>query len=159
MVRSGKTNALQVSVLLAGVSYILIGASFFYSPMDVFKFFIKNVSEIWAGEVRTNELIAPMYHILRAFSAMLFTSGILMIMPLFDPLKYRLMIWINGVFFPFLAAMMLIKTGLTLVSRSENGVTYYHKSMLIFGFVFTFIFFICLITLLITGKDAKAGKE
>lgn len=159
MLRSGKTNALQVSVLLTGLVYIIIGAAFFYSPMDVFKLFVNNVSENWADIVRTNELIAPMYHILRAFSAMLFTSGMVMIMPLFDPLKYRLMIWINGVLFPFLSALMLIKTGFALVSRSENGVTYYHKSMLIFGFVFTFIFVMCLFTLFITGKDAKAGKE
>lgn len=157
--RSLKTNTLQVSVLIAGAIYILTGAAFFYSPMDVFKLFVNNVSENWTDVVRTNELIAPMYHILRAFSAMLFTSGILMIMPLFDPLKYRLMIWINGVLFPFLSALMLIKTGFALVSRSENGVTYYHKSMLIFGFIFTFVFLMCLVTLFITGKDAKAGKE
>lgn len=157
--RSLKTNTLQVSVLIAGAVYILTGAAFFYSPMDVFKLFVNNVSENWTDVVRTNELIAPMYHILRAFSAMLFTSGILMIMPLFDPLKYRLMIWINGVLFPFLSALMLIKTGFALVSRSENGVTYYHKSMLIFGFIFTFVFVMCLVTLFITGKDAKAGKE
>jgi hypothetical protein len=157
--RSVKTNALQISVLVAGAIYIIIGVAFFYSPMGVFKIFVKNVSEIWAGEVRTNELIAPMYHILRAFSAMLLTSGLMMIMPLFDPLKYRLMIWINGVLFPFLSALMLIKTGFTLVSRSEHGVNYYHKSMLVFGFIFTFVLFTCLITLIITGRDAKAGKE
>jgi hypothetical protein len=54
---------------------------------------------------------------------------------------------------------MLIKTGFTLVSRSEHGVNYYHKSMLVFGFIFTFVLFTCLITLIITGRDAKAGKE
>ena len=146
-------------MLLTGVIYILIGVAFFYSPMEVFKLFIKNVSETWIDVVRTNEFIAPMYHILRAFSAMLVTSGITMIMPLFDPLKYRLMIYINGVLFPLLSSLMLVKTGLSLVSRSENGVTYYHKSMLILGFVFAFIFLSCLITLFITGRDAKAGKE
>jgi len=162
--RSRKTNALQVAVLLAGIIFIITGAAFFYSPMAVFRLFVSNISDTWLDLTRDNELIAPMYHTLRAFAALLITSGMAMVMPLFDPLKYRLMIYFNGVIFPFFASLMLIKTGFSLGIRlnMKEGAfqgNYVHKSMIVFGFIFAFIFFSCLITLFITRKDAKEGKE
>lgn len=162
--RTRKTNALQVAVLLAGIVYIVLGLAFFYSPLLVFKLGGIKVTDTWYELTKDNELISPMYHILRAYAAIVFTAGMTMVMPLFDPLKYRLLIYFNGVVFPFMASLMLVKTGFSLGFRVSEGRqifqwNYIHKSMIMVGLVFGFICISCLITLLITRKDAKEGKE
>ena len=162
--RTRKTNALQAAVLIAGLVYIVVGLAFFYSPLMVFKLGGIKVTDTWYELTKDNELISPMYHILRAYAAVLFTAGITMVMPLFDPLKYRLLIYFNGVIFPFMASLMLVKTGFSLGFRMNEGRqvfqwNYIHKSMIAIGLLFGFIFISCLITLFITGKDAKEGKE
>lgn len=151
-------------MLLAGIIYIILGASFYYSPLMVIKLAVKNVNDTWVEVAKGDELIAPIYHLLRGFAAMMVTSGMTMIMPLFDPLKYRLLIYFNGVIFPFLSAIMLIKTGLSLGSRSNAGQQLFqgslvHKSMIGLGLLFFLIFLSCFISLFITRKDAKEGKE
>ena len=164
--RSKKTNALQVAVLFVGILYIIVGVAFYYSPLWVFKLAGIQQTDSWYELTKDSELIAPMYHMLRAFAALLFTAGLTMIMPLFDPLKYRLLIYFNGVIFPFMAGIMLVKTGLSLGYRinKDSGKqffewAYIHKSMIVLGVIFSSIFLISLITLLITKKDAKEGKE
>jgi hypothetical protein len=162
--RSKKTNSLQVAVLFAGVVFIILGLAFFYSPLNVFKLAGIKVTDTWYELTKDNELISPMYHLLRAFSGILVAAGLTMVMPLFDPLKYRLLIYFNGVVFPFLASLMLVKTGISLGFRMNEGKqifqwNYIHRSMIIIGLIFGLIFLSCLITLFITRKDAKDGKE
>lgn len=162
--RSRKTNILQLVVLVSGIVYILIGLFNYFSPLFVLNLFAENVSENWFDLVRDHELIAPLYFMVRAFSALLFTSGILMIMPLFDPLKYRGIIYFNGVLFPLMASIVLIKNGLLTkarrldVSEVMEG-DYSHTLLIVLGVVLFIVFISCLISLAITGKDAAKGRE
>jgi len=159
--RSAKTNAFQAAVLISGIMYILIGIAFLLSPMTIFQFFAENVSENWFDLVRDHELVAPLYFTVKAFGILLFSSGFLMIMPLFDPLKYRGIAWLNGVFFPFLSAIILLKNGLFIGVKRDDSIqgNYMHVPIVILGIILSVIFFIVLATLLITRKDAKAGRE
>ncbi len=163
--RSKKTNALQVTVLLSGVIFIIIGAAFFFTPMFMLQLFADNVSENWFDLVRDNELIAPLFYMVRAYSVLLVTSGFLMIMPLFDPLKYRGIVYFNGVIFPLISSFILIKNG--LFARGKGGEVqesllqgdYILKLILILGLIFAVIFIACTTMLFLTRKDAKEGKE
>ncbi len=159
--RSARTNAFQVTVLISGIMYILIGIAFIISPITIFQFFADNVSENWIDLVRDHELVAPLYFTVRAFGVLLLSAGFLMIMPLFDPLKYRLIAYINGVFFPFISALILLKNGLFIGVKRDDSIQgdYMHVPIVIFGVILSVIFLFVLFTLLLTRKDAKAGKE
>ena len=159
--RSAKTNMFQAAVLISGIVYILIGLAFIISPITIFQFFADNVSENWIDLVRDHELVAPLYFTVRAFGVLLLSSGFLMIMPLFDPLKYRGIAYFNGVFFPFVSAIILLKNGLFIGVKRDDSIQgdYMHVPIVIFGIILCVIFVIVLTTLLITKKDAKEGKE
>ncbi len=159
--RSAKTNAFQAAVLIAGVTYIIIGVAFIFAPLAIFQFFAENVSENWIDLVRDHELVAPMYFTVKAFGVLLLTSGFLMIMPLFDPLRYRGIAYCNGVLFPFIAAVILLKNGLFIGAKGDDSIhgTYIHLPIVIFGIILSVIFLIVFLTLLITMKDAKEGRE
>ncbi len=155
---------LQVAVLISGIIYMIIGITYYFSPMIILKIFVENVSENWFDLVRDHELIAPLYYTVRAFAATLFAAGVLMIMPLFDPLKYRGIVYVNGVLFPFMASLVLIKNGLFLkVKQLENSGNvqgdYSHTLVIILGSVLALIFLANLIMLFVTKADAKAGVE
>jgi hypothetical protein len=136
----------------------------YFSPMFVLNLFAENVSENWLDMVRDHELIAPLYYTVMAFSALLFSSGILMIMPLFDPLKYRGIVYFNGVLFPLMASFVLIKNGLFIKAKKldvAEGVEgdYTHTAIIVLGFILLAVLVSCVITLAITGRDALKGKE
>ena len=163
--RSKKTNALQASVLIAGIVYIIIGVAFFFTPMTILQLFAENVSENWIDLVRDHELVAPLFYMVIAYSVLLVTSGFIMIMPLFDPLKYRGIVYFNGVFFPLISSIILIKNGMFTKGRGNElqesllQSDYTHKLIVILGLIFFAVFLTCLVTLVLTGKDAKEGKE
>ena len=91
--RSKATNMLQIVILLTGLVYLVIGIFFFISPLTVVSFFADNISENWLDLVKDHELVAPLYFYSRGISSLLFVTGLSMVMPLFDPLKYRGMSW------------------------------------------------------------------
>ena len=159
--RSAKTNAFQVAVLISGIMYIIIGNAFIFSPLTIFQFFADNVSENWIDLVRDHELVAPMYFTVKAFGVLLLSAGFLMIMPLFDPLKYRGIAYFNGVLFPFISAVILLKNGLFLGVKRDDSIhsDYIHVPIVVLGIILSVIFLIVLATLLITRKDAKEGRE
>lgn len=159
--RSAKTNAFQMAVLVSGLMYILIGIAFIISPLTIFQLFADNVSENWIDLVRDHELVAPLYFTVKAFGVLLLSSGFLMIMPLYDPLKYRGIAYLNGVVFPLIASIILLKNGLFIGVKREDAIqgNYIHIPIVIFGIILIVIFIIVLTTLLITRKDAKEGKE
>ncbi len=159
--RSAKTNTFQAAVLISGIIYILIGCAFILSPITIFQFFVDNVSENWFDLVRDHELVAPLYFTVRAFGVLLLTSGFLMIMPLFDPLKYRGIAYFNGVIFPFISSLILLKNGLFIGVKRDDAIQgdYMHTSIVIFGIILGVIFILVFSTLMITRKDAKDGKE
>lgn len=167
--RTRLTNTLQVIVLLTGIIYIFTGIFFFASPLTVIEFFAENVSENWLDLVRDHELVGPLYLTLRAISALLLTSGVAMVLPLFDPLKYRGLIYFNGAAFPFLAAFILIKNGIFLSSKYQDAVAIAgnspaakqqgHLLVIILGVVFAAIAVVTTIGLFITREQAKDGLE
>ena len=159
--RSAKTNAFQVAVLISGILYIFIGIAFMISPITIFQFFAANVSENWIDLVRDHELVAPLYFTVKSFGVLLLSSGFLMIMPLFDPLKYRGIAYVNGVFFPFVSAIILLKNGLFIGVKKDDAIQgdYMHVPIVILGIILSVIFFITFITLLLTRKDAKEKRE
>jgi len=167
--RTRLTNTLQIIVLFTGIIYIFSGIFFFVSPLTVIEFFAENVSENWLDLVTDHELVGPLYLTLRATSALLLTSGVAMVMPLFDPLKYRGLIYFNGVIFPFLAAFILIKNGIFLSSKYQDAVAIAgnssaakhqgHLLVIVLGVVFAAIALFSIVGLFVTREQAKDGLE
>lgn len=159
--RSAKTNAFQAAVLISGAMYIIIGLAFIISPLTIFQFFADNVSENWIDLVRDHELVAPMYFTVRTFGVLLLSAGCLMVMPLFDPLKYRGIAYFNGVLFPFISAIILLKNGLFIGVKRDDSIhgDYMHIPIVILGVILSVVFIIVFITLMMTKKDAKEGRE
>jgi hypothetical protein len=147
--RTRLTNILQVIVLLTGIVYIAIGAVFYYSPIKFAEIFLIDVTEDWVRAIQSDTFIAPLYFFARCFAAMIFTTGLAMILPLYDPLKYRGLIYYLGIIFPVISFITLL----------YNGIKYDHWILIIFGFVFLFILAATLTGLIITRKEAKAGIE
>ena len=167
--RSRNTNILQVVILITGIVYIILGAVFYISPLGVFQIFADNVSENWLDLVQDNELVGPLYYSLRAFSAVLFTTGLSQVMPLFDPLKYRVLVYFNGLLFPLMSSALLIRYTFYLVTRqratealARETLTegqYAHLLILVLAVTFTVITILTFLGLLLTGKQAKEGIE
>jgi hypothetical protein len=147
--RSRLTNILQVIVLITGIIYILIGAFFFYSPIRFFEIFSIEVPDDWFKSIEYDTFIAPLYIIAKGFSAMIFTSGISMILPLYDPLKYRGLIYCMGIIFPLISSILLL----------NNGINFDHWILVFFGIVFLVILLAMICGLIITYKEAKTGIE
>ena len=170
--RSRATNILQVIVLVTGVIYLALGSFLYFSPLQVIMFFAENVSENWFELVKDHELVAPLFFITRGFAAMVITAGASMIMPLFDPLRYRGLIYYNGLLFPLLAAVIFVKNGLFILMTgghllsareesiaSEVGAQGAHTIVVVLGVVFLLIFIINLTGLLLTKRLASEGVE
>lgn len=169
--RSRLTNILQGTVLFSGLFYIIIGLLFYFVPVAVMKMFVDNISESWVELVRDNSLVGPVYYLMRGFAALLVTTGASMIMPLFDPLKYRGMIYFSGVLFPFFASLLMSKHTYSVISQKNPGeeashglfsgllMLEGHLLVLILAVIFFFIFASTAIALLLTKKYANQGKE
>lgn len=170
--RSRTTNILQVIILVNGVIFIIIGLFFYFSPLTVLKLFAENVSDNWLDLVRDNELVAPLYNISSGLAALLFTSGFAMVLPLFDPLRYRGLIYFNGIIFPFFASLLFLKNGIPFVFMSEQPGEEVHGSLVelirahgghlivvILGIIFAFVFFTTLAGIIMTKKQADQGIE
>ncbi len=170
--RSKSTNYLQAVVLITGIMYVVLGLVIFVTPLTVLEIFADNISENWLDLVRDNELVAPLYYISRGFSALVFTSGLAMVMPLFDPLKYRGLIYFNGLIFPFLAGALYMYNGVFRIIThrqvveetgkiisTEATMRGIHGTVVLLGIVFTLIFLLTVIGLIITRKQAHDGIE
>lgn len=147
--RSKATNVLQVIIIIAGMIYISIGLFFYLSPLHFARFLSINITDDWFNAIQSDTFVAPLYFMARAFAAMLFSAGLAMILPLFDPLKYRGLVYYNAVIFPLLSSGLLL----------YEGVKYDHLIIIISGIIFFIICVSAIIGLAITGKDARAGVE
>ena len=180
--RSKKTNFFQISVLITGAIFILLGIAFSTSPITTFKIFNENISAKWnkptadnefvfddvirdfnydSNElIRDNEFVAPLYLIVRAFGVLLLFTGFLMILPIFDPIKYRVIAYSNGVFFPFFSSIIFLKNGLFIGVKKDNlSGDYIHLLIVILGIIFIILSFMVFFALMLTRKDALEGKE
>ncbi|MCL2155294.1 MAG: hypothetical protein FWH53_06490 [Leptospirales bacterium] len=180
--RSKKTNFFQISVLVTGVIFILLGIAFSTSPITTFKIFNENVSAKWNKSaadnefvsddviknfsydsndlIRDDEFVAPLYLIVRSFGILLIFTGFLMILPIFDPLKYRIIAYSNGVLFPFISSIIFLKNGLFIGVKKEGASgDYIHLLIVILGIIFIVLSFMVFSALILTRKDALEGKE
>lgn len=108
--RSRKTNFLQIVVLISGIVYILTGALFAASPHFFGKVFFLEINEDWFMEIPKDAFMFASITLARAFAGLLFTVGLAMILPLFDPARYRGLIYFTNVVFPLISAFLLIKS-------------------------------------------------
>ncbi len=197
--RSKSTNFLQGVVLFTGVAYLVIGLFFFISPYSSLKIFSviseekstavvqdldgrgtkkidvgRLTEEDWLHQINNDDIMSPLYYIFRIFSAFVLVSGLAMIMPLFDPLRYRGLIYFNGVTYPFIAAIslvifILVQKSINVkiagdldidqrlresMARQETPVV-----LIILSVVFVLICISTAAGLIITRKQAKAGRE
>ncbi|HEY1405618.1 MAG TPA: hypothetical protein VF857_03325 [Spirochaetota bacterium] len=106
------------------------------------------MNEEWQSQVRLDFFLVMIHMLARVLSALLFLVGVSLIMPLFDPLKYRLMIYLYGAIFPLIAAVYYLYNGF-----SE------HISARIGGFFFLTICIFHSIALFLTKDDARKGIE
>ncbi len=170
--RSKSTNYLQAVVLITGTIYVVLGLVIFVTPLTVLELFADNISENWLDLVRDNELVAPLYYVSRGFSALVFSTGLAMVMPLFDPLKYRGLIYFNGLIFPFLAGALYMYNGVFRIIThrqvveetgkiisTEAAIRGIHGVVVLLGIIFTVIFLLTVIGLVITRKQAHDGIE
>ncbi len=108
--RSRKTNFLQMVVLVSGIVYLLTGALFAASPHFFGNIFFLEINEDWFMEIPKDAFMFTSITLARCFAGLLFTIGMAMILPLFDPAKYRGLIYFTNVVFPFISAFLLIKS-------------------------------------------------
>jgi hypothetical protein len=192
--RSKSTNVLQGIVLLTGIIYIIVGFSFYASPYRVLRLFsvssevktevaagdsdegsVKSddtaelSSEDWLKQIVNDEIISPLYYMFRIFAALLLVSGIAMVMPLFDPLRYRGLVYYNGLIYPFISALSIFlfthsqkSINTEIASEAGKGDVAWqvgHLIMTSLGILFTVLFVLTAIGLIITRKQAKEGRE
>ncbi len=192
--RSKSTNVLQGIVLLTGIIYIIVGFSFYASPYRVFKLFSSSAevksseaagdsegssikpddgaelsSEDWLKQIVNDEIISPLYYVFRVFAALLMVSGIAMVMPLFDPLRYRGLVYYNGLIYPFISALSMFlfihsqkSINIEIASESGKGAVVWqvgHMIMTSLGIMFTILFVLTAIGLIITRKQTREGRE
>jgi hypothetical protein len=153
--------------MIAGIMYIIIGLFFYFSPITVMKLFAVNVSENWLDLVRDNELVAPIYYTLRALAALLITAGVANIMPLFEPERYRGLIYYNNLIFPALALVIFFRytlgvvfaspqpgaeqVGLSAVMSGVSG----HLVITVLMMIFLVIFILSLVGIYITRNEKR----
>jgi len=169
--RSRATNFLQMAILLSGIVYVIVGAWFYVSPLSIIEIFAENISENWLDLVRDHELIAPLYSIARGFAALLFASGAAMVLPLFDPLKYRGLIYYTGILFPLPASLILLKNGfarevfsdpatVSVAPAAAGAIAHKgHMILIVLGAMFFVLFILTAIGLIVTRRQAHEGVE
>jgi hypothetical protein len=148
-VRSRKTNFLQINVLITGLIYIVFGCVFFFSPSLFGKFIFVQTNEEWINQMKLDAFLVMIHIIAKVLSSLLVVVGVSMIMPLFDPLKYRLMIYLNCAIFPLISAVV------TLYFGFFEG----YVSARILGMFFAIIFVFQACALFLTKEDARKGIE
>lgn len=147
--RSKATNFLQIVILITAVLYVIIGIIFFISPITLGKMLSIDITDDWFNGIMYDTFIAPLYFIARGFAAMIFSVGLSMVLPLFDPLRYRGLLYYTGIVFPLMSSYVMLK----------NGRTFNFGVVVLFGLLFIFIFVMTAIGLIITKKEASVGIE
>lgn len=146
--RSRSTNILQVFVITAGLSYMVLGLVFFISPVALGKMLGIDPDQAWLSQMH-DEFVMLIYLFGRGLSPLLFITGLSMVMPLYDPLKYRLMIYLFGTIFPFITGIFFLITGLS------NSI----RMPIVLGSVFLGVSILNMSALLLTKENARKGIE
>ncbi|MFW5770865.1 MAG: hypothetical protein ACOCX9_05465 [Spirochaetota bacterium] len=147
--RSRLTNVLQAIVLFTGLVYMITGVTFAFSPQLFGTIFGVHITADWYESIKFDTFIAPLYHFSRAFAVMIAVAGFAMILPLFDPLRYRGLVYYTGVLFPLISSLLLL----------VNGLKYQHTILVAMGSVFGIICILTVTGLIMTRGQAKMGEE
>jgi hypothetical protein len=147
--RTRSTNFLQSVVLISGLIYLSLGILYFASPFYFAKMLGIQTSEEWLSQIKIDEFLILIYAMARGLSALLIVVGLSMVMPVFDPLKYRLMIYLNGVIFPLISGSFL----------GYFGHTYEYVTPKICGGVLAVILVLHMVALWLTKANARKGIE
>ncbi len=147
--RSKMTNMLQAVLLVTGLLYAAVGLVVFISPVLFSRIFGIPVPEDWFNQVKYDTFVAPLFFMSRGFAAMIMTTGLAMVLPLFDPLRYRGLVYYTGILFPLLIGSLFL----------YNGVRYRHSMVIILGTVFALVLIFTAASLGMTRKQAKSGEE
>jgi len=128
---------------------MVTGILFALSPQFFGTIFGVRVTSDWYESIKFDTFIAPLYHFSRAFAFMLAVAGFAMILPLFDPLRYRGLVYYTGVLFPLVSSVILL----------TNGLKYQHTILVAMGSVFAILCIFSLTGLMLTRGRAKMGEE
>ncbi|HNR89482.1 MAG TPA: hypothetical protein PKM65_14160 [Spirochaetota bacterium] len=143
--RSRATNLLQAAALFAGIVYLVVGSLFYLSPILFSRICGMDVGEDWLTEIPKDPLMSTLYYMATAFASLLGVTGASMVLPLFDPEKYRVLMYFTGAIFPGFAAVTLLR----------NGIRLGHPLLIVFGGVFLAI---CVVTVLGIAATRHAGR-
>jgi len=147
--RTRKTNFLQTVILFTGIIYILTGGLFALSPHLFGNIFSLEINEDWFNEIPKDAFIFMVLTFSRSTSCLLLSIGLSMVLPLFDPLKYRGMVYFTGVVFPLLSALMF----------TINTFTNASGAMILYAVLFWIILLLTSTALWITRGTVKSGIE
>lgn len=147
--RSRKTNFLQGVVLITGIIYVITGGLFALSPHLFGNIFSVDINEDWFNEIPKDPFMFMAITLSRSLASLLFTIGLSMVLPLFDPLKYRGLVYYTGIVFPFISALIFVINTIT----NSVGI------LILYSVVFFIIFISTSAALWITKESAKSGIE
>lgn len=147
--RNKLTNVLQIAVLITGLFYVTVGIFYYISPASFGKIVGLKIHSDWIAHINIDEFNFMLFIFSRGLSLLLFSTGLSMVLPLFDPLKYRGLIYVTCVIFP----------GIVSGHFLYYGIMNKYNSIKILGAIFLFIFVYSLITLVLTQRNANKGIE
>ena len=147
--RSRRTNFLQLVILISGIIYVVTGAIFTISPHLFGSVFSLEINEDWFKEIPKDPFMFTVLSLSRATAALLFSAGLAMILPLFDPLKYRGLVYYTGVIFPIISSFIFIQSSL------ENPI----GVIIVYAVVFPVILLLTVTGLVITKDSVRSGVE
>lgn len=149
VMRTRKTNVYQIILLITAFIYFIGGVVFFTSPFLMAKVINIQTNDEWLNQIRLDEFLVLIYIIARSLSALLALTGLSLVMPLYDPLKYRFLSYLLTVYFPLIMSCFLI----------YSGFSYGYNTSMIIGVVFGIICVANYLALLLTKANAKKGIE
>jgi len=154
--RTKKTNFLQAALLVSGIVYFILGLMVIINPTSLPAMTGIQVPDDWITQIKLDSVILPLYVILRSLGFLLLFTALSFILPIFDPLKYRGLVYYLGFLFPFSAGLFLLFNSIFIVNS---------KPVLAVpaAFVLSLVFLVCglvlFIALLLTKKAARKGAE
>ena len=107
--RNGLTNLLQAVVLLTGIVYIFVGGLYIIKPELFCSIFQIPLNSEWSNQIRIDDYLMLLYLLAKCFAIVMTFIGASMVMPLYDPERYRELIYFNGVFLPVIILGYMLK--------------------------------------------------
>ncbi|MFW6365233.1 MAG: hypothetical protein ACOC2H_02025 [Spirochaetota bacterium] len=145
--RSRATNILQLIVLVTGLFYMVFGMLYLFMPELFTSLFNIDLNSEWSNQIKIDDYLSMLYIFSRCFAILLIFIGFEMVLPLYDPVRYRELIYFNGVFFPVvMSAYMALQFFLHRFDAPAYA-----------AFIFSAVFMLNLIGLFLTKGQNRRG--